>query len=252
MAQQDGKVAWVTGAGSGIGEAAARALAASGVTVVLSGRRPEALQLVADAIAAAGGIAHVQVADVTDSDAVQRVAAWTRDTLGRIDILVNNAGSNIQARSFAALTPAGVDQVIGANLSAAFYCVTAVLPIMRAQGDGVLIHTGSWAGRHPSPVSGAAYSAAKQGMMVMSQLLNEEECVNGIRSCVICPAETATPILDKRPVKVSDESRARMLQPDDLGDLIRYVALLPAHVCMNEVVISPTWNRMFRAVLDRE
>ena len=248
----DGKVAWVTGAGSGIGEAGARALAAMGQTVVLTGRKREALERVAAAIGEAGGVAHVQDGDVTRSADVQRIAGWIADTLGRIDVLVNNAGSNIPGRSWAALTPDGVDQLISTNLSSAFYCVTAVLPIMRAQRDGVLIHTSSWAGRHPSTVSGPAYSAAKHGVVVMSQMLNAEECVNGIRSCVICPAETATPILDQRPRKASVEERARMLQPSDLGDLIRYVASLPPHVCLNEVVISPTWNRMFPAVVEAE
>lgn len=67
--------------------------------------------------------------------------------------------------------------------------------------------------------------------------------MHGIRSTVLCPAEIATPILDKRPVPVSAEDRARMLQPSDMADLILYIARLPARVCMNEVVISPTWNR---------
>ena len=252
MTRQDAKVAWITGAGSGIGEAAAQALAADGIVVVLTGRRTDALERVASGIRIAGGVAHVQAGDVTRSDDVQGIAKWIVESLGRIDILVNNAGSNIPARSWATLTPEGVDQVIGTNLSAAFYCVTSVLPIMRAQQDGILIHTASWAGRYPAPVSGAAYSAAKHGMLVMSQLLNAEECVNGIRSCAICPAEVATPILDQRPKKASMEERARMLQPSDLGDLIRYVVSLPPHVCLNEVVISPTWNRMFSSVTDAE
>lgn len=251
-ARQEGRIAWVTGAGSGIGEAGARALAADGHAVVLTGRRIEALDQVADDIRSAGGTAHVQPGDVTRVADVQRIAGWIVETLGRIDVLVNNAGSNITPRSWAELTPEGVDQVIGTNLSSAFYCVTAVLPAMRAQRDGVMIHTASWAGRHPSAVSGPAYSAAKHGMVVMSQLLNAEECVNGIRSCVLCPAEVATPILDKRPKKISAEARSRMLQPSDLGDLIRYVAALPPHVCLNEVVVSPTWNRMFTAVMEAE
>lgn len=246
------RVAWVTGAGSGIGEAGARTLASQGHAVVLTGRRDEALKRVASDIRMAGGTAHVQAGDVTRIVDVQRIARWIVDTLGRIDVLVNNAGSNIPARSWSALTPEGVDQVIGTNLSSAFYCVTAVLPIMRAQKDGLLIHTASWAGRHPATVSGPAYSAAKHGMIVMSHLLNAEECVNGIRSCAICPAEVATPILDQRPRKASAEERARMLQPSDLGDLIGYVASLPPHVCLNEVVVSPTWNRMFPVVTEAE
>jgi NADP-dependent 3-hydroxy acid dehydrogenase YdfG len=98
-------------------------------------------------------------------------------------------------------------------------------------------------------VSGPAYTAAKHGVVAMSHTLNMQECVNGIRSCVICPGEVATPILDKRPVPVSAEERARMVQPEDCADLIRYVACLPKHVCINEVVISPTWNRGYVSAL---
>ena len=116
---------------------------------------------------------------------------------------------------------------------------------MRAQRDGLLIHTASWAGRHPGRISGAAYSAAKHAVLTMSHLLNEEEHPNNIRSCVISPAEVATPILDKRPVPVPPEERARMLQPSDLGDVIRYVATLPPRVCINEILLSPTHNRLF-------
>ena len=248
--RQDGKLVWVTGAGSGIGEAGARALAEDGAILVLTGRRIEALERVASDIRTAGGAAHVQAGDVTEKGDVERIAGWIAETFGRIDILVNNAGSNIPARSWSALTNKGVDQLIGSNLTAAFYCVTAVLPIMRAQQDGLLIHTASWAGRHPGTVSGPAYSVAKQGMILMSHLLNAEECVNGIRSCAICPAEVATPILDQRPKKASADERARMLQPSDLGDLIRYVASLPPRICLNEVVISPTWNRMLPGIAD--
>ena len=83
----------------------------------------------------------------------------------------------------------------------------------------------------------------------MSHSINCEECIHGIRSSVICPGEVATPILDQRPVPVSANERARMLQSEDVGDLIRYVALLPAHVCLSEVWITPTWNRGYVAAL---
>jgi NADP-dependent 3-hydroxy acid dehydrogenase YdfG len=83
----------------------------------------------------------------------------------------------------------------------------------------------------------------------MSHSINMEECVNGIRSCVVCPGEVATPILDKRPVPVSAEDRARMVQPADCADLIRYIASLPKHVCINEVMITPTWNRGYVSAL---
>ena len=251
MPQLQGKVAWITGAGSGIGEAAALALAGEGATLVLTGRRREPLAQVAARIAAAGGQARVQPADLTDAAAVRAVGEFIRTTLGRLDILVNNAGLNIAERDWARLSPEGVDEVIRANLSSAFYCVTAALPMMRAQRDGVLIHTASFAGRFVSLLSGPAYTAAKHGVVAMSHSINMAECVNGIRSCAICPGEVATPILDRRPVPVAAEERARMLRPEDCGDLIRYVACLPPHVCLNEVLISPTWNRGYVAARER-
>ena len=243
------KVAWVTGAGSGIGRAAALALAKEGARVVLSGRRNEPLREAAAQISAAGGTALVKAADLSVAAAAQKIANEIRESFGRLDILVNNAGVNISRRSWMQLDAGGVDQVIAANLSSAFYCVLAVLPMMRAQKDGVLIHTASMAGRWVRPLPGAAYTAAKHGMVAMSHSINCEECVNGIRSTVICPGEVATPILDQRPVPVSAQERARMLQSEDVGDLIRYVALLPAHVCLNEVWITPTWNRGYVAAL---
>ncbi len=252
MPQLGGKIAWITGAGSGIGEAAAEVLAREGASVVLTGRRRAPLDAVAARITDAGGTAHVQPADLMRAAEVERVGAFLRDTLGRLDILVNNAGLNVQRRSWAELTPAGAEEVIDGNLASAFYCVTVALPLMRAQHDGVLIHTASLAGRFISPLSGAAYTAAKHGVVAMSHSINMEECANGIRSCVICPGEVATPILDKRPVPVGAEERARMVQPADCADLIRYVACLPPHVCINEVLITPTWNRAYVAALQRK
>jgi NAD(P)-dependent dehydrogenase (short-subunit alcohol dehydrogenase family) len=242
-----GKLAWVTGAGSGIGEAAALALAAEGASLVLTGRARAKLDRVAALIRDQGGVAHVQPADVTRAAEVQAVADFITATPGRIDILVNNAGLNIRERSWETLTASGVDAVVHGNLSSAFYCVIAVLPLMRAQKDGVLIHTSSWSGRFVGPLSGAAYTAAKHGVVAMSHSLNLAECVNGIRSTVFCPGEVATPILDGRPNPPSAEVRAQMLQADDCGDLIRYIACLPPHVCLNEVVMSPTWNRGYVA-----
>jgi NADP-dependent 3-hydroxy acid dehydrogenase YdfG len=249
MKRLDGKLAWVTGAGSGIGEAAALKLAEEGATLVLTGRRAAPLDAVAARIRAAGGTAEVQPADLMDAAAVKAVGAFIGARFGRLDILVNNAGLNITPRRWAVLTPDGVDELVRGNLASAFYCVTVALPFMRAQKDGVLIHTASMAGRVISPLSGAGYTAAKHGVVAMSHTINMEEGVNGIRSCVVCPGEVATPILDKRPNPVSAEERARMVQSADVGDLIRYVACLPPHVVLNEVWINPTWNRSYVAAM---
>jgi NADP-dependent 3-hydroxy acid dehydrogenase YdfG len=238
-----GKVAWVTGAGSGIGEAAAIALAREGAAVALTGRRREPLQAVADRIAKAGGKAMVAPGDLGEQDAASRIAAAIKEKFGRLDILINNAGANLLERSWAKLTPERIKTMLDANLNSAFYCSAAALDIMRPQKDGLLIHTSSWAGRFAGIVPGPAYVAAKHAVVAMSYTINMEEFQHGIRSTVLCPNEVATPILDLRPKPVSAEERARMIQPEHMAELILYVAKQPASICVNEVVISPTWNR---------
>ena len=243
MENLKGRVAWVTGAGSGIGEAAALALAREGMNVVLTGRRPQPLAATAARIGALGATALVRPADVGDPRAVAAIADDIGSAYGRLDVLVNNAGLNIPDRSWQRLTPSGIAQLIEGNLTSAFYVVQAVLPMMRMQRQGLLIHTASWAGRFIGPVSGPAYMAAKHGVVAMSHSLNLEECCNGIRSTVICPGDVATPMMVNRPVPETAESLARMIQPQDMGELIVFLAKQPAHVCTNEVVISPVHNR---------
>ena len=245
MGKLEGKTIWITGAGSGIGEATAHAMAKEGATVALTGRRKEPLETVAHAITQAGGKALVEPGDVMDKAMAPAVVARIIKATGRLDILVNNAGTNVTARTFAVLTPENLDTVLQANLNGAYYCVLAVLPQMRAQQDGVLIHTASWAGKYVTPLSGTAYTASKHAVVAMSHSLNMEEFKNGIRSSVICPHEISTPILNTRPVKVTDEERARMLQSEDMANLYVYIATQPAHVCINEITIAPTWNRAY-------
>ena len=244
MGRLDGKIVWVTGAGSGIGEAAALALAREGAAgVVLTGRRREPLEGVARRVLPAA--VAVEPGDVTVSADVGRIAASIRERFGRLDILVANAGTNVVGRDWGRLTPEAAEAVLTGNLTGAFLSALAVLPIMRAHGGGLLIHTASVAGRLIGLLAGPAYTAAKHGLVAMSHSINVQECVNGIRSCAILPGEVATPILDQRPVPVSDEDRAQMLLPEDVADLIVYVASLPVHVVINEVMITPTWNRAY-------
>jgi NAD(P)-dependent dehydrogenase (short-subunit alcohol dehydrogenase family) len=245
------EIVWVTGGGSGIGEAVALTLAREGATVVLTGRRREPLEGVAQHIRDAGGTAHVQPGDLTDPDAVRQIGAFINGELGRLDILVNNAGININDRHWDKLTPENAKLMIDGNLAAAAQCVTVALPLMRPQQDGLIIHTASMAGRFIGGFPGPLYTAAKHGLVAMSHSINMQECVNGIRSCVFLPGEVATPILDTRPNPVGPEERARMVQPQDCADLILYIALLPKRLTMNEVMLSPTWNRSYVAALQR-
>jgi len=247
VADLKGKIAWITGAGSGIGEAAALAFAREGATVVLSGRRREPLQAVADKIAKAGGTAKVAPGDMGDPAVPERIADEIARESGRLDILVNNAGANITERRWRELTAERIKHMLDTNLNSAFYCATAALAVMRPQKSGLLIHTASMAGRVIGLLSGSTYVAAKHGVVAMSHTINMEEFQNGIRSTVLCPGEVATPILDRRPIPVPTEDRARMLQPEHMADLILYIAKLPASVCINEVQVTPTWNRGYAA-----
>ena len=114
---------------------------------------------------------------------------------------------------------------------------------MRARRDGLIINISSWAGRYDSYIAGPAYGASKHGLSSMSATLNLEEGRYGVRSCCIEPAEVATEILDRRPVPVPESERQKMLQAEDLAETVRFVVEMPAHGCLNEIVISPTWNR---------
>jgi NADP-dependent 3-hydroxy acid dehydrogenase YdfG len=245
MSTLNGKIAWITGAGSGIGLAGAKALAEAGATVVLSGRRKEILELEAEKLRIRGCSADVVPLNVADKKAVKDAAAKIMSSHGKIDILVNSAGMNVPNRYWKNQTPEGWEDVIRTNLDGSFYTVFEVLPGMRARKDGVIINISSWAGVNHTQLTGAAYNASKHAVVALTETINMEEAVNGIRACAICPAEVATPIMDKRPIPPSAEDRAKMLQSEDLGATIRFVAELPARACINQLVISPTWNRMY-------
>ena len=245
MSTLQSKVAWVTGAGSGIGLAGAQALAAGGATVVMSGRRADVLQREADAVKKSGGKAEVEALDVSNAASVKRVTEAILARHGKIDILVNSAGLNNPVRYWRDQTVESWDQVIRINLDGTFYCTHAVIPSMRNRKDGVVINISSWAGVYTSALVGAAYNGSKAAVVSLTETINMEECVNNIRACAICPAEVATPIMDRRPIPPSADERKRMLQPSDLGQTIRWVAEQPDHVCINEIIISPTWNRIY-------
>jgi NADP-dependent 3-hydroxy acid dehydrogenase YdfG len=236
------RLVWITGAGTGIGAAAARRLARAGCRLVLSGRRPEPLQQVADAI---GGRAAVETLDVADRDAVAAAGERIAARHGPVDTLVNNAGINVPQRHWRDVSHDDWEAVVQINVNGLFYCTQAVLPAMRARGEGLIVNVSSWAGARVSYLTGPAYTAAKHAVNALTENLNMEEGINGIRACAVCPGEVSTDIMDKRPVPVPAEERARMVQPEDMGETIWFVASMPPHVCLNQIIISPTWNRMY-------
>jgi NADP-dependent 3-hydroxy acid dehydrogenase YdfG len=243
-----GKVAWITGGGSGIGLAGAIELAKAGCRVVVSGREAaklDAAVATAERQGAPAGSIGTAPLDVADSDAVARVAQAIQSRLGRVDFLVNSAGINFRKRYWSETDSATFNEVVGVNLNGAMACTLAVLPGMRARREGTVINVASFAGWHYGYLTGPAYTASKAALMALTHAFNIEECVNGLRATSLCPGEVATPILQKRPVVPSAEEMARMLQEEDMGRTIRFIAEMPAHVCINELVISPVWNRIY-------
>src|SRR6201996_2015159 len=245
MTNSGKRVAWVTGGGSGIGEAGAEALAADGWTVVVSGRRKDALDAVVAKITKSGGKAEAIALDVSKADDVNKAAEQILAKHGRIDLLVNSAGINVPKRRWADMELEGWNRLVDINLNGVLYCMRAVLPAMRLQQDGCIINVASWAGRHVSKMPGPAYTTTKHAVQALTHSFNMDECVNGLRACCLSPGEVATPILKLRPVVPSDQEQAKMLQVEDLGRTIAFVASLPPRVCVNEILISPTWNRGF-------
>jgi NAD(P)-dependent dehydrogenase (short-subunit alcohol dehydrogenase family) len=246
-----GKVAWVTGGGSGIGLAGAEELVKAGVRVVISGRTEKTNREAEKKLKALGDAEAVQL-EVSDKKAVFAAAADIEKRHGRIDILVTSAGTNISGpkRNFRTMSAEGWDDVVAINLNGLFYCCLAVLPGMRSRKDGLIINISSWAGRYASALTGPAYNATKRAVIALSESINMEECAHGIRATSILPGEVATPIMEKRPVPPSQEERARMAQPEDFGKAILFVATMPARSCVNELVIAPTWNRFYLGGLE--
>lgn len=245
MSNNKKRVAWITGGGSGIGLAGAQELAKEGWTVVISGRRKDVLDEAAAGIAKSGGKIEAIVLDVSSAADTEKVAKEIVAKHGRIDLLVNSAGVNVPKRSWDDITTEGWDKLVDINLSGVMYCMRAVLPAMRAQKDGVIINVASWAGRHVSKMTGPAYTTTKHAVLALTHSFNMDEFKNGLRACCLSPGEVATPILKLRPVPPSAEDMAKMLQPEDLGRTIAFVASMPAHACINEILISPTHNRSF-------
>lgn len=232
-----GKVTLVTGAGSGIGQAAAVRLAQEGGALVLVGRREAPLKETAGMLGGADVL--IQPADIGDPAAVDGVIAATLAKHGRLDLLVNAAGLNVPKRSLADCSVEDYQMVIAADLNGAFYLTRGFLPTMRQQRGGTVINIVSDSGWRGNNFAGVAYIAAKFGLRGLTEAINAEERQHSIRATSIYPGEVNTPILDRRPVPPPPEAREKMLQSADIAECIALAALLPPRAIIEDLVVRP-------------
>ncbi len=234
-----GTTVLITGGGTGIGEACALALASEGCRVAISGRREDKLRAAAARFAGTPAIL-CRAADVGDRQSAFDLVGWATEQLGQIDILINSAGTNIVKRTMEEMVPEDWDKLLRINATGAYNTMHAVLPQMRERKDGLIVNISSIAGLRASPLGGVAYSASKFAMTALGTCVGLEEKDRGIRVSNVYPGEVETPILDNRPVPVTAEHRARILQPEDIAAAVVMIAKLPPRAHVPDIVVKPT------------
>lgn len=243
MGLLEGKVAVITGAGTGMGRSTAALLADEGAHVVLVGRRQAVLKELAEEIIANGGKAYAKAADISSKDNVQDLVDWVRSTLGPVDILVNNAGSASKVLNVRWIAEEEWNEVLNVNLNAVYLLTQAVLPDMLNRHTGTIITVSSLAAVNPNLLGGAAYGAAKAAVRNFMTYLHNTFRNDGLRAITILPGETATPILDNRARPPRQEERDNMVQPEDVARAIHMVATMPQRTVVQELIIAPTLQR---------
>ena len=235
-----GKVALVVGATSGMGRATATLFAREGASVALAGRRAGLLQEAGEQIAAeTGSVAPGVPCDVRDRAQVEAMIQLTRAQFGRMDVLVYATGTNIPDRSLDRLTPETWEDMLATNLTGAYHCTQAVLPVMREQQEGLILYLSTGAVKR-ADLSGIAYQASKCGLDGISGGTMAEEKGNGIRTTVLYPGLCDTPLVLKRPVPTPPEVMQHALQPQDVADACLFVAALPPRCHVPELVLLPS------------
>ncbi|BAY18506.1 short-chain dehydrogenase/reductase SDR [Anabaenopsis circularis NIES-21] len=237
------KVAVVTGASSGIGEATALALTAEGASVALVARRADRLAALQQRITEKGGQAIAISADIADENQAYDVVQKANAVFGRVDILINNAG----VMQLGLIDGADTEQwrsMININLLGLMYATHAALPIMKAQGTGHIVNISSTAGLEAN-ANAAVYSATKFGVGAFTEALRKENHIHKIRVTLIEPGAVATELGDRITDPTAKQwaqswlETKKPLASDDIASGIVYAVTQPPHVNVNEIVIRP-------------
>ena len=235
-----GKVIAITGASSGIGEAAAKTLAAAGARIVIGARRTDRLQRLASEIEEAGGTVRHRALDVTDRDDVAAFARFAQSEFGRLDVMINNAGV-MPLSPLAALKVDEWDRMVDVNIKGVLYGVAAALPLMEAQGSGQIVNLSSIGGHRVSPTA-AVYCATKFAVRAISDGLRQE--TDRIRVTVISPGTTTSELADSISDDIAREEmrgfRAVQIPAEAIAASILFAVSQPDDVDVSEIVVRPT------------
>jgi NADP-dependent 3-hydroxy acid dehydrogenase YdfG len=243
MGTLEGKVAIITGAGTGIGRSTALAFAKEGANKVIVGRRVAPLESVAAEIEKLGRSVVVHSVDLEDGDAAAAVTEVAVSNFGKVDILINNAGHGSKGRSLLHIGENEWDSVYKINVEAVYRLTQTAVREMVKRGEGTVITVSSMGAISPGPLGGAAYCSAKAASHSIMRYLDGELRRKGIRSCTIFPGEVDTPILDNRPLPPTKEARATMMHADDIAAAILLCASMPQRTQIQEMRLVPTQSR---------
>lgn len=234
-----GTIALVTGAGRGIGRAVSRRLAADGMALGLVSRTATDVERLARELESGGARALPIAADVAKEAEVDAAVARVEAGLGPIDLLVNNAGiPTRRPTAVAEYATEDLERILAVNFTGAFFCARAVLRRMRERGRGRLVHIGSIAGLRAAP-DVLPYNVAKFGLEALNQTIIAEETRHGIKSHLVSPGPTASSIWERKEVPLPADVRARMLEPEDVAEVVAFLTRLPQRVRIDRIVLTP-------------
>ena len=228
----------VTGGATGIGYSIAKAMLEAGAQVAIGSRRQAVVDDAVQKLSSCGKVVGHPI-DVSDRSSVTTFFGWVKSHLPPVTILVQAAGINIRDRTMQAMIPEDWDKVMGVNATGAYNCMHAVLPDMLAAQGGLIVNISSIAGKRAISLGGIAYCASKFALTALGTAAGNELAEKGIRITNVYPGEVNTPILDQRPVPVTAEHKARILQPEDVAALVLTVAMLPPQAHVPEIVVKP-------------
>ena len=244
MAQQS-KIAIVTGAGSGVGMAIAKALLRAGYTIVLAGRRQEALESAEREIASQGSTTLSIPTDVSDPSSVARLFARTKEAFGRLDLLVNNAGTNAPPSPIEEITLDQWRNVVGTNLTGAFLCTQEAFRLMKSQNPrgGRIINNGSVSAYAPRPNS-APYTATKHGILGLTKATSLDGRAHDIACGQIDIGNAATDMTSAMATGVLQADGRVAIEPtidaSHVADAVVYMAQLPLDANVQNMTIMAT------------